>query len=200
MKKAILSIIFLTITTISLAQEDTANNNSNFEYQFQVKMGFAQLEINDFDPVNGNLQQLDLALSNKLGNKFKISYGFGFSEFKANALFNDTPGALKNTYLRLPVNLLYSKSFQNKTTIVTGIGVYGNYLLKSKIPGLLDEKNVGLGFGASVQTGVKFNISEDLDFGIMIESQTDFSKNKKNDSNQKITNTALLSLNFIYKI
>lgn len=199
MKKNILSILLTTLSTLCFAQENNNNDDSNTNYSLKVKMGFSQLKIDDYNDINGNLTQIDFVLASKLSEKFKIDYGFGFSEFNGNVFNVSKISPLKNRYIRIPVNILYSRNFSNKTAVITGLGLYGNYLLKSEIPGLLDEKNVGVNFGVSIFTGVKFNITDDLDFGIMIEGQSDCTKIKKNNINQRLDHSSLIFLNFIYK-
>lgn len=204
MKKTILSIILSTISTLGLAQENNNSNyiknNGNIEYALKVKLGYSQLKINEKNTLNGNLSQIDFELVNRISEKIKIDYGLGYSEFNGNTISNCNLVSLKNSYIRIPINLLYSNNFSNRSKFITGIGIYCNYLLKSEIPSIIDKKNIGINFGASVQTGVIFNISDSLDFGMIIEGQTDFTKIKKDNINQRLINSSLISLNFIYKI
>ncbi len=204
MKKTILSITFLTISILGLAQENNnsnySQNNHNMDYVLKVKLGYSQVRIDNKGTLNGNLSQIDFAFVSSISEKIKIDYGLGYSEFNGNTISNCNIASLKNSYIRIPINLFYSNNFSNKSIFLTGVGLYGNYLLKSEIPSIINKKNAGINFGACVQTGVIFNINDNLDFGIMIEGQTDFTKIKKDNINQRLINTSLLSLNFIYKI
>lgn len=204
MKKTIISITFLTISILGSAQENNndsySQNNHNMDYVLKVKLGFSQVRIDNKSTLNGNLSQIDFELNSKISEKIKIEYGLGYSEFNGNTISNCNITSIKNSYIRVPVNLLYSNNFSNRSKFITGIGIYGSYLLKSEIPSIINKKNVGINFGGSVQTGVIFNISDSLDFGMIIEGQTDFTKIKKDNINQRLINSSLISLNFIYKI
>jgi hypothetical protein len=204
MIKTIFTITLLTFTTLINAQESKINDdgieNNNTNYVLKAKMGFSKLELDDYNTINGTISQVDFVLLTGISTKFKIDYGFGFSEFNGNTYTGNKLMPIKNTYLRIPINILYSKEFTSKISMRTGAGVYGNYLLKSDIPNYFNEKNVGLNFGLSFQTGVNFNINESIDLGIILEAQTDISKIKKNEINQKLKGTSLISFNFLYKL
>jgi len=206
MIKSIFTIAFLMFSTLISAQDNKSNDENNqkgkTDYVLKAKLGFSTLEIENFNTINGSFSEVDFVFSSKLSRKFKIDYGFGFAEFNGNTIDSNKLLPLKNTYYRIPVNVLYSSDFSSNTSIVTGIGLYGSYLAKSDIPFHFSGNNIGVNFGISFQTGLKIKVNESMDFGIMLEGQTDFNKVKHKDFDikQKLKNTSLVSLNFVYKI
>jgi hypothetical protein len=204
MKKAI-SLAFALLPLICSAQEKqeltTQNEKQNLYYVIKAKIGFSQLQLLNSNTINGNVTQADFLLSSRLSDKFRLEYGFGASEFNGNTIYNNQLASVKNEYYRIPINLMYNKAFNEKTSLIYGLGIYGNYLYKSNITGYLEEKNVGFNLGVSVQIGANFNLNEKLDLRIMYECQSDLTKiEKQNSIKQKQTNTNVIAFNFVYKL
>ena len=204
MKKVIL-ITFLIFSITTKAQENQEEiskiETPKLVYILKGKMGFSQLHLFEYNDINGNVTQADFLLSSRLSNKFRLEYGFGASEFNGNTIFNNELAAVKNEYIKLPVNLVHNKEFNKNTSLIYGIGIYGNYLYNSKIPGYFEGKNVGLTIGGSIQIGANFKINDDIDFRIMFETQSDLSEiNEQNLFKQKEARTSLFAFNIIYKL
>lgn len=204
MKKLILSALFLT-AFISNAQENkeetTKSETPKLVYILKGKMGFSQLQLSEYNDINGNVIQADFLLSSRLTDKFRLEYGFAASEFNGNTIFNNQLVSIKNEYIKIPVNLTYNKEFNKDVSLVYGIGFYGNYLYKSKIPGYFEGKNVGFSIGANIQIGGNFKINDDLDLRIMYEGQSDLSRiNKQDVVKLKEQRTNMFAFNLVYKI
>jgi hypothetical protein len=203
MKKAI-SLAFAVMSLICNAQEKqeitTQNEQQKLYYTINVKIGFSQLQLLNYNAINGNVTQADFLLSSRLSDKFRLEYGFGASDFNGNTVHNNQLVAVKNEYYRIPINLMYNKAFNEKISLIYGLGIYGNYLHKSNIPGYFEEKNVGFNLGGSLQIGANFNLNDKLDLRIMYECQNDLTKIEKQSSiKQKQTQTNLIAFNFVCK-
>lgn len=204
MKKLILSTLLLFAFHIK-AQENNQEikkiETPKLFYILKGKIGFSQLNLFEYNDINGNVTQADFLLSSRLSNKYRLEYGFGASEFNGSTIYNNELVAVKNEYIKLPVNLMYNKDFNRNISLIYGIGLYGNFLYKSKIPGYFEGKNVGLTIGGDIQIGANFIINDEIDFRIMFESQSDLSKiNKVNLFKQKEQRTSMIAFNLVYKL
>lgn len=205
MKKIILTALIL-LTTISNAQEKqeveiTNDDAPKLLYVLKAKMGFSQLQLFQHADINGNVIQSDFLLSSRLSNKFRLEYGIGASEFNGNSISNNQLVSVKNEYLKIPVTLMYNEDFNKNVSLIYGIGIYGNYLYKSNIPGYFVGKDAGFNIGASIQFGANFKINNQLDLRIMFESQNDLSKiNLTGFNMQKEVKTNLFAFNLVYKL
>jgi len=204
MKKLILSTLLL-LSSISQAQENkeetTKDEKQKLFFIVKGKMGFSQLHLFEYNDINGNVTQADFLLSSRLSDKFRLEYGFGASEFNGNTIYNNQLVSVKNEFIKVPVNLMYNKEFNNNISLIYGIGIYGNYLYKSYIPGYFEGKNVGFNIGANIQIGANFKITDVLDFRIMFESQSDLSKiSKQGLIKQQEKKTNLFAINLVYKL
>lgn len=201
MKKTIFLISSLLFATAMSAQvENTENTERNLQLIIKPKIGFGELDIKDFASVNGFYSAFEFLASSKISGKYNLEYGFGLSEFKASNLSQSNLGSIKNEYVYIPVSLVRSFNLKNDNTMQFGIGVYGNYLYKSRIDSLATEKNVGFNFGYSLQVGAKFKIAEETFFRIMLESQSEFTDVEYSNSTEfKQVNISALSLSFIHK-
>ncbi len=203
MKKLILSA-FSLFYILTNAQENnevtTKYETPKLVYILKGKIGFSQLKLFEYTNIDGNVTQADFLLSSRLSDKFRLEYGVGASEFNGNIISDNQLVSVKNQYIKIPVNLMYTKQFKN-FSIIYGLGLYGNYLYKSKIPGYFTGKNVGLNVGGNLQIGINFKLTDELDFRFMFERQSDLTKiEKESFIKQKETNTSLFALNIVYKL
>lgn len=205
--KKVASILALFTSIIALAQEPlekkekTPIESKNKSFLIaKTKVGISQLELyNDFF-INGTMTQVDLLISNKLSNKFRIEYGLGFSQFTGNNVSNDKYVSIKNNNIRVPLNILHNQEIKKDFSMVYGLGLYGTYLAKTDIQGYYEGGNVGLNVGWSFFIGTTFKISEKFDFRILMEVQRDITKvEKANNVEIKERMNTLIGLNYIYK-
>jgi Outer membrane protein beta-barrel domain len=167
----------------------------------KTKLGISQLELLDQPFINGNVTQIDLLVSSRLSDKYRIEYGLGFSQFNGNHVSNGEYVYIKNNNFRLPINLMYNRDFNTNVSLIYGVGSYGTYYANTGIKGYYEGTYSGLAIGASVQLGVNFKISESLSFRILTEVQRDLSKISKSNSIEiRERMNALLGLNFVYRL
>ncbi|TBX69899.1 hypothetical protein EZL74_05645 [Flavobacterium silvisoli] len=199
MKKSILTTLLLASNFIMLAQEGENNTKQLTEvhstaFAIKTKLGFSQLEIDDYGIINGNSTQIDFAVLSKINKHLDIDYGLGYNEFNTNYFSDNKSNPIKNKYLRIPVNLIYKSQFSNQLIFNTGVGLFGNYLFKSNVSNVTNQKDHYMNMGVSVFSGIVIKVDPKVNFGIMIEGQSECFKGNK----QILKQTSLISINFIY--
>lgn len=195
MKKQLFAVLVILITYTVSAQEAPKKEDSKLEFSTTGKLGFARLKQSGNVPLNGNLTGSDVLISYQVSPRGYLSSGIGFYEFNANTIFAGNSASLKNSYLRIPVQFsgdfsIFGKEQPGQKVFFTlGAGLYANTLLRQEFEsptGNSDEKNLGWNFGFSSQVGAKFILSDALNIGIGIESQSDLTKTKKDGVEQRI--------------
>lgn len=203
MKKKLITTILIAFSVVIYSQEKNTEGVFNAKTQFimKLKMGYSGLDIKDFHKVNGNTSQLELLVSSKLNNKTRLEYGLGISEFRGNHQILDSYTDINNQYIRVPVNLIYSKEFSNNASVFSGLGLYGSYLYKSKLFDEIEDKNLGISLGVNLQLGIRFPITSEIETSISFEYQYDLNEVKGNDfpANQKLIYSNLLTIGVVYK-
>ncbi|MEO5775388.1 MAG: acyloxyacyl hydrolase [Flavobacterium sp.] len=209
MKNLILSASLLLITLSATAQTTTDKKESPISFLATAKLGFAKISQDGNVDLNGNINGGDALVSFKLGKMWSLDTGVGFFEFDANPTIDGYNASLTNSYLQIPVRInadfsVFDKGSQENQKIffTAGFGVYANTLLKQElqtISGNSSAKNLGWNFGFSSQIGAKFLISDKMGFRLGLESQSDMSKMKKDDTEQKIKNINALYFGMEFK-
>ncbi len=205
MKKSVFTLFIVLTSLASKAQEEPKKPEIGFN--LNAKIGYAKLIQNDMVNLNGTINSGDLLFFYRLPSGTTFSTGIGMMDFNANGVAAGEGYALQHTYLRIPLYINYSlnileKQLDNKLSTYGGIGVYANTLLKEEIQ-TLDEtfknKNQGWNGGLGFNLGVRFGITENLNFGIGFESQSDFSKMKKDGVERKLETISTANFTFEYK-
>ncbi len=208
MKKQIITALAIVLTFAAHAQTNTEQKESKIGLNVNGKLGFARLKQTDFAPLNGNINGADVLLSFKLGKKWDIATGLGYSQLNANATISGNTASLQNSYLQIPAKIIGDFTVFNNEQSVSRVylnlaaGIYANTLLKSEvetISGNSTTKNMGWNFGVATQVGLKFIVSDIVDVGIGLESQSDFSKMKKDGFEQRIEQINAFYFNLGYK-
>lgn len=212
MKKNIFFSFFLVFLSMTLnAQNGIKYETSDSKTEFIVipKVGFATISQFQQPKLSGFVNGGDVLAAFKLINGSSVSFGLGYNEFSANTNLNGENASLSNTYLRIPVNYTTNFSFfKNKTNsdfvyLSAAIGFYANTLLKSKLEAFAansSEKNLGWNFGFSTYIGAKFNVSDNFNLGLGMETNNDLSKMKKNNFEQKINNLTTVNLTLGFRL
>jgi len=165
-------------------------------------LGTAKFKETGNVTLNGFMNGSDVLISKKITKKIDLSAGLGYFEFYGNRTLSGNTSSIKNTYFHIPLNLksdinLFNDKPENQNVfLIIGLGLYANTQLKQEVEtldGNFSDKNLGWNFGFSSKIGIKFKVSDKLNLGIGYESQSDFSKMKKNDIARKIE-----GLNSIY--
>jgi hypothetical protein len=213
MEKAIIRLMFLLLCLVSnqiSAQtvKSYDETSDKFEFLLTAKLGTAKFKETGNVTLNGFTNGADILISKKISKKISLSTGVGVFEFDGNRVKSGNTTSIKNTYLHLPLNLksninLFKDKPESQNVFLTiGLGLYGNTLIKQAIEtesGNFSDKNLGWNFGFSSQLGIKFKASDKLNLGIGYESQGDFSKMKKNDTERKIeaSNSIYLTIGLV---
>ncbi len=199
MKKTVFLALTILFATYTFAQEEKEEKKSNkFSIIIKPKIGFGELKMDDYGSFNGFYSAFEFLVASKLSEKYHLEYGFGLSEYKANTNAQPNIGAVKNNNVFIPVNLMRSINLNSNNSIQIGIGLYGNYLYKSEIEGLIDDKNIDFNVGYNVQVGAEFKIANQTSFRVLLESQNDLTTLKENNVEFKQINTSAISLGFIH--
>lgn len=201
MKTTILSGALILVSFFSHSQETSSSIDDKSTYfVLKTKIGISQLELQNSNNINGNITQVEALLSSKLSTQHRIEYGLGFSQFNGNNVVNNNLADIKNNNLRLPINLIYNRDYDKNISLIYGIGIYGTYYAKTDIKGYFEGSGAGINFGASVQFGSSFKISERLSFKVLMEVQRDLTKiSKPNNIEIRERMNALVGLNFGYR-
>ncbi|MGV3697982.1 hypothetical protein [Flavobacterium sp.] len=186
---------FLPLLFLALAANAQDNLISD-----KTKFGFSTLKFNNVEPIEGNVFQFDLTVSNRISKMLSIEYGPRFSSFRANYYDANSHRSVEYQTIGLPVNLVFSKNLNSNVSFSYAFGAYGNYLYKARIGTEVDKNNIGFNFGLGLQAGVILKVTETAGFGIMFDLQTDLNRIEKKDMEFKQTNTSLISLVFHHKL
>lgn len=211
MKKIIIVNILLGLTQLGVAQstiqiEDMPH--SKMEFVITPKLGFAKVSQTGSPSMSGFVNGGDFLYSLKI-KKWNLLFGAGYYQFDANTTLNGNPMSLRNSYLQLPLKLkrdcviFKDKSQTQNTYLTVGFGAYANDLLKQEMQSssVTDKAhNLGWNFGFVSQLGVKFKMSDIINLELGFESQSDFSKMKKNGVENKIQNLNVLFFSINYKV
>jgi hypothetical protein len=196
MKKQFLTALAVLFTAVTFAQTTPEKKESKFEFLIDAKLGFARLRGNDFIPLNGNVNGSDLMLSYKFAPKWSIATGVGFLQFNANPTIAGNSVSITNNYLQIPFRINGDYNIFNgsepkdpKVFFNLSAGLYANTLLKQEIQTVTEvstTKNLGWNFGLATSVGIKFLITDALNLGLGVQSQSEFTKMKKDGAEQRI--------------
>ncbi len=195
MKQNVLLVLAIFCSFALYAQdEQETDSNSKFGMQFSAKLGYGTLVQPDMVDLHGTVNVGNMLYTYQLTVNTSISTGVEGLQFQTNGVSGGENYALDHMYLRIPLYLnlrlsLFEKQLDNKLQAYAGAGLYANSLLSEKIQtlnGTYKNKNQGWNGGFGFEVGVKFEVSNDFIFGIGFESQSDFSKMKKNDVKRKL--------------
>lgn len=205
MKKTIFTLFVALTTLVANAQEEP--KKAELGFNLNAKIGYAKLVQNEMVNLNGSINSGDMLFFYRLPSGTSFSTGVGMLSFNANGVTAGESYALEQTYLRIPLYLNYSltileKQLDNRLSTYGGIGVYANSLLKEEIQ-TVDEtfknKNQGWNAGLGFNLGIRFGVTENVNFGIGFESQSDFTKMKKNGVERKLEEINTVSFSFEFK-
>lgn len=207
MRKSIIILVTLLSTLSLFAQEaEKTETSAKFGMNFQAKLGYATLVHSDLVALQGTVNAGDMLFYYKFSDLTSISTGIGLLEYRANGTTAGESYSLNQTYLRIPIYMNFSLSIfedalSDKLQAYSGIGFYANTLLEEEIQTLngdLTSENQGWNGGYAFQVGMRFGISEDFNFGIGFETQSDFSAMKKKDTKRKLEGISTVNFQLIY--
>ena len=204
MKKSVFMLFAILLMSVANAQENPPKPELGFSGN--AKLGYAKLIQSEMVNLNGTVNSGDLLFFYRFPSGTYLSTGIGMLDFNANGVTAGESFALEQSYLRIPLYLNYSltifkEQLDNKLAAYGGIGVYANTLLKEEVQTLSEtfkNKNQGWNGGFGFNLGMRFGVTENFNFGIGFESQSDFSKMKKNGVDRKLEgiNTVHFTIEF----
>jgi hypothetical protein len=203
MKKQILSALVILLSVTAIAQTTLEKKESKFELIINGKIGFAKLNQEGAITLNGNINGSDILLAYKISPKWEVATGIGTLNFNANPTIAGNTASIMNNYLHIPIqfngeyNLFHGEESKNQNIFLTiGGGLYANTLFKQVIETVTanyENKNLGWNFGIETQVGVKFVLTNSLNIGLGLDSQSDLTRMKKDGVEQRI-----VELNALY--
>lgn len=205
MKKVQFALLFLLLSFIANSQEEP--KKPELGLNINGKIGFGKLIQNGMVNLNGSINSGDILFFYRLPSGTTISTGVGMLDFNANGVTGGESYSLKQSYLRIPINLNYSlfilkNQLDSKLSAYGGIGVYANTLLKEEIQ-TIDEtfknKNQGWNAGLGFNVGLRFGVAKNMNFGIGFESQSDITKMKKDGVERKLEEINTVNFSFEFK-
>lgn len=201
-------VLILALCSFSVfgQQEQEDHSASKWGMNFQAKIGYATLVSTDVVELQGTVNAGDMLVYYKFSKLGSISTGVGLVDFKTNGTTAGETYSLEQSHLRIPLYVNFSMSIfedalSDKLEAYAGIGFYANTLLKEEIKTLTanqESSNQGWNGGYGFQLGMKFGISEDFNFGIGFETQSDFASMKKNNVERKLEGTSTINFQIMY--
>ena len=205
MKKVQFALLFLLLSFIANSQEEP--KKPEFGLNINGKIGFGKLIQNGMVNLNGSINSGDILFFYRLPSGTTISTGVGMLDFNANGVTGGESYSLKQSYLRIPINLNYSlfilkNQLDSKLSAYGGIGIYANNLFREEIQTIdqtFKNKNQGWNAGLGFNLGLRFGVTKDVNFGIGFESQSDITKIKKNGTERKLEEINTVNFSFEFK-
>lgn len=206
MKKNVIALFALFTTVFAFAQEVETKNDSKMGIKMDAKIGYGTLVSSNMVNLHGNVNAGDILFYYEFPNGGSLSAGVGTLQFTANGTTAGEMYSLEQSYLKIPVYYNFSISIlkeqlDDKFQAFGGLGVYAQTLLKEEVKTMTatsTNKNQGWNAGLGVQLGVKFDVTQSLDFGIGFETQSDLTDMKKDKVERKLDklSTVNFQLNF----
>jgi hypothetical protein len=202
-KRTLYLVCLIGVLTTTFGQQ---NDKSKFGYGLSLGFGNSTLENNQLGVLNGNLQSLRFNIDYFLTKKenTKIISGIEFLDFNSNFFNGTNQSKLKNSYLQIPFLITNQTSLdkEEKLYLVTGIGLYANYLMRSDITSLsnkLNTKSDGINLGYNIIFGMEYKLSPNSSIKLHSNIMKEFSPIKSNGYEQKQSEIILLSIGFVTK-
>ena len=202
-KKTLYFICLFGVLTTTFGQQ---NDKSKFGFGLSFGFGNSTLENNQLGVLNGNILSLRFNVDYSLtkNENTKIISGIEILDFNSNFFNGVNQSKLKNEYLQIPLKITHRISLDKdeKFNLVTGIGLYSNFLLRSRITSLTDKVNTksgGVNLGYNITLGMEYNLSSSSSIRLHSDVMYEFSPIKSNGYEQKQSEIILLSIGFVTK-
>lgn len=202
-KKSFFLVCLLGLSSFTFGQQE---NKSKFGYGINFGVGSSTLENNQLGILSGNILALKFNIDYSISKEdnTKIISGIEFIDFNSSFFNGMNQSKLKNEYLQIPLKLTHRISLNenDKLRLVTGIGAYANFLLRSNITSLSDKINTksgGVNFGYNILLGMEYNLSQNSTLIFNSDIMNEISAIKRNGYEQKQTEIILFSIGFSTK-
>jgi hypothetical protein len=202
-RKVLYFVCLIGVLPTAFAQE---KDISKFGYGMSFGFGNSTLENNQLGVLNGNIVSLkfnvDYSLTKK--EKTKIISGIEILDFNSNFFNGVNQSKLKNEYLQIPLKITHRISLEEdeKLNLFTGVGLYSNFLLRSRITSLTDKVNTksgGVNLGYNITLGMEYNLSSSSSIRLNSDVMYELNPIKSNGYEQKQSEILLLSIGFTTK-
>jgi len=199
MKKTLL--LLLCICNSLFAQE-TENDVNKFDFGMALNFGSADLRNSEFGVVNGNLHSFNINASYLLFqdsflDDIRLQMGLNFTEFSSTLQLNNLNASLTNSYIQVPLNVIFSTNRDSPLRFNIGGGVNANYFWKSEVNELSGRSSQDINkitFGYQAITGIDYFLKENFYLGIHLGTQGDFSSVTKNGVSNSLVRGRFLQL------
>ncbi len=202
-KKTLYLVCLFGVLTTTFGQQ---NDKSKFGFGLSFGFGNSTLENNQLGVLNGNLLSLRFNVDYSLtkNENTKIISGIEILDFNSNFFNGVNQSKLKNEYFQIPLKITHRISLDKdeKFNLVTGVGLYSNFLLRSRITSLTDKVNTksgGVNLGYNITLGMEYNLSSSSSIRLYNDIMYEFSPIKSNGYEQKQSEIILLSIGFVTK-
>ena len=202
-KKTLYLVCLFGVLTTTFGQQ---NDKSKFGYGLSFGFGNSTLENNQLGVLNGNILSLRFNVDYSLtkNENTKIISGIEILDFNSNFFNGVNQSKLKNEYFQIPLKITHRISLDKdeKFNLVTGVGLYSNFLLRSRITSLTDKVNTksgGVNLGYNITLGMEYNLSSSSSIRLYNDIMYEFSPIKSNGYEQKQSEIILLSIGFVTK-
>jgi hypothetical protein len=202
-KKTLYFICLFGVLTTTFGQQ---NDKSKFGYGLSFGFGNSTLENNQLGVLNGNILSLRFNVDYSLtkNENTKIISGIEILDFNSNFFNGVNQSKLKNEYFQIPLKITHRISLDKdeKFNLVTGVGLYSNFLLRSRITSLTDKVNTksgGVNLGYNITLGMEYKLSSSSSIRLHNDIMYEFSPIKSNGYEQKQSEIILLSIGFVTK-
>ena len=202
-KKTLYLVCLFGVLTTTFGQQ---NDKSKFGFGLSFGFGNSTLENNQLGVLNGNILSLRFNVDYSLtkNENTKIISGIEILDFNSNFFNGVNQSKLKNEYFQIPLKITHRISLDKdeKFNLVTGVGLYSNFLLRSRITSLTDKVNTksgGVNLGYNITLGMEYNLSSSSSIRLYNDIMYEFSPIKSNGYEQKQSEIILLSIGFVTK-
>jgi len=209
-----LVFVFLLSFNFLTAQDHTNNADDDYykhqsDSRFSIVgfggIGYATVDNDNQPNYNLDASTFDFLVNYRIGKHYGVATGIGINRLTGNG-FSSTN---QNFYhergtLKVPLLLSVNYNLSEKVRLVANIGFYGQVILTDEYSfasETVEDLYEGWNFGFQSGIGLSYNVNKRVSFGVLFNSQGDFSKfdsdpNKGANDEQKITGINTVGLLF----
>lgn len=209
MEQLKLLLVISLLSIFSYAQENQGLKNQNLENQnswsmeVSGKLGVGTLTTRAYENLSGNVTASEVLLVYN-AKRFSFGGGLGFLQFNSNVTAANQIFGLESSFLQIPGKVQYHGNLnpepeQQIVSFVVGTGVVGTYHISESLTSYaedIDRDYQGWQLGFIVETGLLFQVYDDLSAGIFLEGLINPEQGLLNDD--IILNSNMVKFNFQY--
>lgn len=173
-----LTVLLLFSLLISFGQEPE-DKTSRFNIAIQTGIGFGKVENDNQANYNLNANVGEIQLNYNISNNYGIATGLGYSQLSGNAFNSNGNFYHERDALKIPLLLTSNYEILDKIKFPLSIGFYAQTILKDEYTyqtTKLEDVYSGWNFGFQASIGIAFELKSNIDLGLNISTQSDFTK------------------------